>query len=240
MNREVIPNLSVDCALFSFDGNQIKILLRQEKILLKGKTYNKYKLPGDHPFMNEIIENTAERILFEQTGARDIFMKQFWVFSSLDRLKRNEVDFAWIKNRGLISERVITVGFYSFVKKGVMENQHLIPEATWVNIHDVKNLIFDHEEILQKAREQIKKDIEHQPLVFELLPAKFTLAQLHNIYELLLEKKLDRRNFRRKVLLAMPYVKELSEKQKGVAHKPAKFYAFDKKIYDKHIIHKTS
>lgn len=232
-NKETLPNISADCVIFGYEEDELKVLLRREFIEYQGKILEKYKLPGNHVRYEEQIEETASRILAEQTGVEKIFMKQFKVFSDLDRLKRCEADYLWIKRNGLREERVITVGFYALIKLSDLKSTHLIEVAKWVPINQVHDLIFDHQTIFEEALKQLQLDIENHPLAFELLPKKFTLTQLQMLYELIQNQKFDKRNFRRKVMLNMPYIIALEEKEEGVCHKPAILYSFDRRCYNK-------
>lgn len=229
----VIPNISVDCAIFSYDKGCLKVLVRKEFIPTQNGTELRYKLPGNHMFYNERMEDTASRTLLEQTGAQNIFMSQFSVFSNLDRLNRDNDEYQWIKDNGLIHERVITIGFYSLIKPNQPKKIKLIDRAEWMNVNDTFELIFDHREILNAALKQLSLDMLVHPIIFELLPQKFTLGQLQNLFELILNQKFDKRNFRRKIS-GMKFLVATDELQEGVAHKPAQLYRFDKKLYNKH------
>jgi 8-oxo-dGTP diphosphatase len=179
------------------------------------------------------MEDTASRTLLEQTGAQNIFMSQFSVFSNLDRLNRDNDEYQWIKDNGLIHERVVTIGFYSLIKPNQPKKIKLIDRAEWMNVNDTFELIFDHREILNAALKQLSLDMLVHPIIFELLPQKFTLGQLQNLFELILNQKFDKRNFRRKIS-GMKFLVATDELQEGVAHKPAQLYRFDKKLYNKH------
>jgi len=228
----LIPNLSIDCVIFGWDEGVLKVLLRKELIEYKDIVHIEWKLPGNHVGMNERIEDTATRVLKEQAGVENIFMKQFMVFSDLDRLRRREMDYQWIKKYGLGEDRVITVGFYSLVNLLNFDSSKLLNVAEWHNVDEVESLIFDHKEILGEALKKLKEDVTMHPIVFELLPKKFTLTQLQQIYEVILGTRFDKRNFRRKIT-NLKYVVSCNEKQYGVGHKPPSLFRFDPKIYSK-------
>lgn len=228
----VIPNLSVDCVIFGYNESTLNVLLRQEHIEYRGKTYLEWKLPGNHIRMDEKIENTASRILKEQTGAEDIFLKQFMVFSDLDRLRRRQIDYQWIRKNGLKEPRVLTIGFYSLVKITDVDKTKLYDVAKWHNVYEIKELIFDHKQIIEEALKRLRIDLLESPLIFELLPQKFTLTQMQTLYELILNTTFDKRNFRRKIS-NIHYLINTQEKQKGVMHKPALLYKFDAMLYEK-------
>lgn len=226
-----LPTVSVDCVIFGYFENELTVLVRKENVPFNGSIIEEWKLPGNHVRRDENIDDTAARILKEQTGLEDIFVKQFQVFSDPDRLKRRPQDFEWVKPR-LVDERVITVGFYSLVNMNSVDNTKLIEVAKWENVNEIDNLMFDHKEILDEALLKLRYDLLHEPLIFELLPEKFTLTEIQNVYEVILNTTYDKRNFRRKIN-KMKYLIQLDELQTGVSHKPARFYAFDREIYEK-------
>ncbi len=226
-----LPTVSVDCVIFGYFENELTVLVRKENVPFDGSIIEEWKLPGNHVRRDENIDDTAARILKEQTGLEDIFVKQFQVFSDPERLKKRPQDFEWVKPR-LVDERVITVGFYSLVNMNSLDNTKLIDLAKWENVNDIESLMFDHKEILDEALLKLRYDLLHEPLIFELLPEKFTLTQMQSIYEVILNTTYDKRNFRRKIN-KMKYLIQLDEMQTGVSHKPARYYAFDREIYEK-------
>jgi len=131
----------------------------------------------------------------------------------------------------LADERVITVGFYSLVNVKDVDNSTLMEDAMWVNAYNIKELMFDHNEILDEGFKKLRYDLLHEPLVFELMPEKFTLTQMQKLYEAIFNTTYDKRNYRRKVN-KMPYLIPLNEVQTGVSHKPARLYSFDRDVYE--------
>jgi 8-oxo-dGTP diphosphatase len=222
------PHISVDCVIFGFDGEKLKLLLIQ-RMTQNGQV--DYKLPGDFITDEEDLNTAANRILKELTGLEKIFLKQFKVFGKPDRIKQAE-DLRWLKETtGLAIERVVTVAYYSLVKINESRQEKVaINMGKWENVDEVKQLAFDHKEIMQSALDTLRNRIQSEPVGLELLPRKFTIRQLQNLYEIILGKKLDNRNFRKKVLKAH-YLVPLEEKEKKVAHKPAKYYSFNKELF---------
>lgn len=229
--HETLPTVSVDCVIFGYDENELKVLIRREFVPFGGKIYLEWKLPGNHVRRDENISETASRILKEQTGLENIFVKQFMVFSDPNRLKRRERDYEWVKPR-LEDERVITVGFYSLVNISDVDNSTLVEDANWANAYEIRELMFDHNEIFDEALKKLRYDLLHDPLVFELLPEKFTLTQMQKLYEAIFNTTYDKRNYRRKVN-KMHYLIPLDEIQTGVSHKPARLYSYNREIYEK-------
>jgi 8-oxo-dGTP diphosphatase len=177
----------------------------------------KWALPGGFVRLDETLAEAARRELEEETGLRDVFLEQLYTFSAVDRDPR---------------ERVVSVAHYALVNL----RDHSVHAATdasaaaWFGVHDVPTLAFDHAEILQTALERLRGKLRYQPIGFELLPKKFTLSQLQRLYELVLERELDKRNFRKRVL-AMDLLVELDEVEQDVAHRAARLYRFDERKY---------
>jgi hypothetical protein len=226
----ILPSISVDCVIFGYSENTLSVLVRSEFVPIENKINIEWKFPGNHVRRNEDIYDTAARILKEQTGLEEIFVKQFQVFSNPNRLYKRPQDFEWVKPR-LLDERVITVGFYSLVNIDSIENNQLIEVAKWMNVYEVEDLMFDHNEIFDEALKKLRYDLLHEPLVFELLPERFTLTQMQKIYEAIFNTSYDKRNYRRKIN-KMSYLIPTEEIQIGVSHKPARFYTFNRDIYE--------
>jgi len=227
---ETLPTISVDCVIFGYEENTLKVLLRREFVPYEDKINLEWKLPGNHIRRNEDISETASRILKEQTGLENIYVKQFMVFSDPNRLSKKKHDYEWVKPR-LQDDRVITVGFYSLINLKDVDNSTIIEDAKWVNAYEINELMFDHKEIYDEAFKKLRYDLLHEPLVFELMPEKFTLTQMQKLYEAIFDTTYDKRNYRRKVN-KMPYLIPLDEIQSGVSHKPARLYSFDREVYE--------
>lgn len=229
---DILRHISVDGVIFGYGDGRLKVLLRRESIEHDKTVTNEWKLPGNHVGVNETIEQTSVRTLHEQTGMRNIFLKQFHVFSSLDRLRRRAFDFEWIRTQGVGEWRVITVGFYATVNLATLDLADMSPQAQWRELSEIDELIFDHREILDTALTKLRHDLHYEPVLFELLPDKFTLSELQNLYEIIVGHPVDKRNFRRKAL-STAYLVSLAEHQEGVAHRAAGYYMFNKKMMDK-------
>ncbi|HOZ50895.1 MAG TPA: NUDIX domain-containing protein [Chitinophagaceae bacterium] len=231
--QELNPNVSADCVIFGFDFEKLNVLIIRRSTDATNKA-TRMALPGDLIYDTENLDMAASRILKELTGLTNIFMEQVAAFGDPDRIKTPQ-DQKWLKSiRTQPNARVITVGYYSLVK---MEDCSLhassfAKSAEWIAVNEIEELAFDHMEILQAAFKKLKEKIRIQPIGFNLLPEKFTLGQLHKLYEAILDKQIDKRNFRRKIL-KLDILTSLDEKQKGVAHKPSKFVKFNERKYNK-------
>lgn len=179
----------------------------------------KWALPGGFVRERESLDDAARRELVEETGVSDIFLEQLYTFGSPERDPRG---------------RVISVAYYALVKL----SSHRIRaatdarEAAWFSISDVPTLAFDHAGIIETAYKRLRGKITYQPIGFELLPKLFTLTQLQRLYEIILERALDKRNFRRKIL-DMGLLLETDEVEQDVAHRAARLYRFDERAYRK-------
>jgi 8-oxo-dGTP diphosphatase len=228
---ELNPNVSVDCVIFGFDLEKLNVLVidRGENQLAENV---RLALPGNLIYNNENLEQAAYRVLEELTSLKDIYLEQIGAFGDPNRICK-EADRAWLQSiRAEPEARVITVAYFSLVK---MEDYlphaaSFAKNATWIPANKITDLAFDHYDILQAARNKLKEKIKIQPIGFNLLPEKFTLSQLHKLYESILDKELDKRNFRRKVQ-KLNILTNLNEKQEGVPHKPSELYKFNEEKY---------
>lgn len=220
MARIKLPKLhsdfSVDCVIFGFDEGELKILLIERN----EPPYKKWKaLPGNLVYDTEDIDGAAERVLYELTGLRGVYLRQLHSFGKIDRHPQG---------------RVITVAYYAIIKRkddGLHPVTTFAKKAFWWPANNLPALAFDHNEIAEKGIERLRNKIRNEPIGFELLPEQFTLTQLQHLYEVIQEKKIDKRNFRKK-LLSSGLLIELKEKQTGVAHRAARLYKFNKKSYE--------
>ncbi len=227
------PNVSVDCVIFGFDSEKLKVLLI-DRGQEPGENFEKvYALPGNLIQENENLDEAADRVLKELTGLNDIFLEQFGSFGDPNRLTK-ESDLEWLKSiRAEPNARVITVAYYSLIRSDQYQliASSFAKEAKWHDINSLPTLGFDHLEIIESALRELKFKSKYQPLGFELLPEKFTLSHLQQLYESILGTELDKRNFRRKIL-KKDFLIPLEERQTGVPHKPAQYFVFNKEKYE--------
>lgn len=206
------PAVTTDCVIFGFDGVSIKVLLIQRGIEpYKGD----WAFPGGFMKIDETAEESAMRELEEETGLKDANVEQFYTFSDVDRDPR---------------ERVITIAYYALVKMAEVKSGDDAAKAHWFSYNEIPSLAFDHDRILRKAISTLKERICFKPIGFELLPDVFTMGELQNLYEAILEVKFDRRNFYNKMLkLGL-----LIEAEKRPANTPSRIpvkYRFNNKKY---------
>lgn len=224
----MIPiNLSIDCVILGFDNDQKLKVLLIKKIINKNNDYQ-YALPGDLLKYDEDLLEGGKRILKSLTSLENIYLKQFHAFGNPQRTKQKK-DQSWLRlYRKKPKERVVTIGYIALVNMEEYNPQasSFAFQAEWVDIKDVSSdLAFDHNHILGYGIEYLRQQIDHK-LISNLLPSKFTLSQLQNLYEILLDEKLDKRNFRKNIS-KIDVIRKTNEKQEGVRHKPAYLYTYD-------------
>jgi hypothetical protein len=195
-------------------------LLHKEGELL----HTGYSLPGNHVYNKEDLEHAANRILEWQSGLNNIKLRQFRTFGDPERLKKVEG----------FPHRVITVAYYALLNPQQVLNTRLSEGIAWHEIEslDSKEIALDHFQIVTSARKTLRESVYlHPSLVFALLPDKFSIGQLQSVYEIIMGREYDKRNFRKKIS-RMKYLIELDEKQTGVNHKPARLFMFSRDVYN--------
>jgi 8-oxo-dGTP diphosphatase len=235
LNKDLIANghefylrhVSVDCVVFGFHENELKVLL------LKWKDDGPWCLPGGFVRKEESLEQSVNSVLRVRTGLDNIFLRQFHVFSDPGREKKKD-QFRYAAQGGWLMERFISVGFYALVEfsKVSPEPDIFSEECRWWDVESVPKMVFDHNDIFQKALHVLRMSLNDHPIGYELLPSKFTMPELQKLYETILGKALDRRNFQKK-MLALGILERLKERKMGGAHKAPYLYKFNKARYDK-------
>jgi len=210
------PALTVDIVVFALDQDDLQVMLIQRDI---EPFSGQWALPGGFVRVDETLDAAAERELREETGLTDIFLEQLYTFGDLGRDPR---------------ERVITVAYYALVNLAghAVHASSDARNAAWFPVNELPELAFDHQQILNAALKRLRGKVRYQPIGFELLPEKFTLRQLQHLYEIILDRQLDKRNFRKKVH-SMEILKATNEIETDVAHRAAQLYRFNKKAYDR-------
>lgn len=229
-----LQGLSVDCVIFGFHENQLKVLL------LKHRHRDMWALPGGFIGKDEPTDAAAYRVLKQRTGLNEVFLRQFYVFGDPARSQK-EFHLQDLKKDGIkaneelwILQRFVTIGYYALVEfsKVNLLTDALTENCVWWDILNLPALILDHQKIIDKALAMLRMQLHYQPIGYNLLPDKFTMPELQKLYETILAKKLDRRNFQRKIL-GFNILHRLHETKKGVAHKAPYLYSFDLKKYNK-------
>jgi 8-oxo-dGTP diphosphatase len=203
------PSVTVDLVIFTIADDDLKVLLiRRGLEPFKGR----WALPGGFVDINESLEHAAARELKEEVGVTNVYLEQLFTFGEPKRDPRG---------------RVISVAYFALVDA---ERQRIVAasdaaSAEWHSVFAPPKLAFDHKAILEYAVWRLRNKIEWTTVGYELLPKKFTLSQLQRVYEIILQKPVDKRNFRKKIL-AQGQIRELNETRGDVAHRPARLYSF--------------
>lgn len=236
----VLNNISVDCVIFGFDGGNLNVLLWQSELNLIKDFYqynedweqvkelfeknplnrdeNVWGLIGSHVPERANADDHAKFIVSSFTGLDEIFLQQFKTFDKVDRVP---------------FQRVITIAFYALINPDyhAIKKMKVAKSVKWFNVKKLPEVIFDHNQIISEALCKLREQVKYHPIGFHLLSEKFTLTQLQTLYEIILDTKLDTRNFRKKIL-NMKLLVDTGEKQKNVAHRAARLYEFDQSIYN--------
>lgn len=197
--------ISVDCVIFGYNQKELKVLL------IKSDLEEFAGLPsllGDLIRPDEDLETASYRILKERTGLDDVYLEQVQAFGSLDRHP---------------SGRVITIAYYSLIdiKHHKLKLSH--NELSWHTVNEIKKMAFDHKLILDNCLNQLRQQVMEHPVIFNLLPEKFSLRELQELYEAILGIELDRRNFRKKISIK-EWLVDMEEMENDVPHRPGKLY----------------
>ena len=205
--------LSVDCIIFGFDQNKLKILIGRRNM---DPGRGEWSLYGGFVRNDESLDAAAQRTLLELTGLRNIFMSQVGAFGNIDRDP---------------GERVVSIAYYALINvKDYSERLRKQHGVEWVNIEDIPQMYSDHNAMVAKARKLIQQKIKTNPVGFELLPELFTLTQLQRLYEAVNGEPLDKRNFRKRIK-DMDYIEKTELIDKQTSKRGASLYRFNKKAF---------
>ncbi len=210
------PFVTVDIIIFTVMNDDLRVLLIRRGI---EPSKGKWALPGGFVRIKESLEEAALRELEEESGVKNVYLEQLYTFGAPKRDPRG---------------RVITVSYFALINESQATKQKLkasadAANAKWFPAYNLPKLAFDHEQILEYGIQRLKWKLEYTTLAFKLLSKEFTLTQLQTVYEIVLHRKLDKRNFRKKIS-SLDLVEETGKLTEGVAHRPAKLYRCKKKI----------
>lgn len=202
--------VSVDCVIFGYEEKQLKVLLIKSDL---EEFSGLNSLLGDLVRPDEDLDSASYRILKERTGLDDVYLRQVHTFGRIDRHP---------------SGRVVTTAYYALIHY----NSHKLKidnELHWHTVKNIRRLAFDHKSILDTCLEHLRSEIMEKPVVYNLLPEKFSLRELQEVYEAILGVELDRRNFRKKIAIK-DWLQDLNEMEDNVSHRPGKLYRFHTSI----------
>lgn len=228
--EDYLPGVSIDCVIFGYHRNELKMLV------LEYKKTGLFALPGGFIKKNENLEDAAVRVLKERTGLSDIYLNQFHTFGNTDRddpeplrtvLEKNNQPIE--QNRFLLN-RFISISYYALVdfKRVIPVADHLSDSCDWYDAAGLPDLILDHNVIAETALTHLRRNIDHEAVGLNLLDEQFTMGELQQLYETILDKKLNRTGFHRKMMLS-GQLKRLGKKKTGGAHRSPYIYSFQSK-----------
>ena len=232
-----LPNLSIECVILGYHNKELKVLCSQ----LKGMDI--WTLPGGLVGKDENLEDAVYRILEERTSIKGLFLKQFGVFGDKDRslsktnfpahismLDPSEAE----KVQWIINTRLVSICYYALTEfsKVCPKPSFIYSESGWVDIHQMPPMILNHQQMVLEALKTLRRQLHHEPIGLNLLPEKFTISELQVLYETILNKKLDTRNFVKK-LQYLDILTKLDEKKSIGGHRSPTLYKFNKRAYNK-------
>ncbi|AQX08621.1 NUDIX hydrolase [Elizabethkingia ursingii] len=228
--NDFIRQLSIDCVIFGFHNKSLKVLM------LKYFNLDIWALPGGFIFRDENVDDAAYRLLYERTHLNEIFLEQFYTFGNKNRTE-SDIHNRLTKNKEIdlpkdhwLFERHISIGYYALIDYTLSST---FPDAfsekcEWFDVHNLpKEIAFDHREIIEKGMEFLRKNLDYKIYGSNLLPEKFTMKELQNLYECILGEPLRRNNFQRK-MLSLDFLERLEKKFDGSANKAPYYYKFKK------------
>lgn len=212
-NLEQQPKIAVDAAVFAIDQKELKVLMIK---IAEGAYGGKWCLPGGLVGYNESLEQAVKRILFQKTNISGLYLEQLYTFGDPDRDNRS---------------RAISVAYFALVNNIESFKIQTIPyyaEVKWTKVDEISETAFDHKQIVKYALARLQAKLSYTNIAYTLLPNDFTLTELQQIYEIILQKKLDKRNFRKKIM-ALGLVEQSEEKLTGKPFRPAQLFHFTQK-----------
>ncbi|GAB4045720.1 NUDIX hydrolase [Spirosoma litoris] len=234
VTEECVSGLSLDCVIFGFHDTRLKVLL------LKWKDTNEWSLPGGFIYKDESVDTAAGRVLRERTGLDQLFLQQFHLFGDAVRY---DIEDTWQRLKMPMKyginwpDRTISMGYYALVDytKVMPTADFMSDECCWWDISELPSLLYDHQHIIEVALKTLRLQLNWQPIGLNLMPEKFTIPELQRLYEAVLGRPLDARNFHKKIT-GLSVLTRLDERRTGGAHKSPYLYQFDTVNYQKALI----
>lgn len=225
----LLPQLTLDCIILGFHEDQLRVLL------LRWKGTQEWSLPGGPVRKDESVDAAAHRILKERTGLDQIFLQQFHVFGDVVRYDLEQVKekLKHVVDPEKWYERAVSIGYYALVDYSKVNPtpDAFTEECQWWDIQEIPPLLFDHNHMIAVALQALRVQLSWQPVGYNLLPEQFTMPELQRLYETILGRTLDPRNFQRKIM-GLGIVERLEARRKGGAHKAPYLYRFNKREYE--------
>ena len=234
-----LPNLTIDCVIFGYHDQQLKILLSKNAFM------SEWGLPGGYIKRGETLQQAAERTIVDRSGIENLFLQQFRAFGDPNRTRYNDFDkVKWLKLTGLpiekgnwLLDQTVSIGFYAITDflNSVPGTDMLSVQCEWFYLNNIPKLAFDHNEIVLEALKTLRIQLYNYPIGFSMLPKNFTLAEIHTLYETILGKKFDVSNFAKKLQL-LGILEKLDMRRSIGGHRSPYLYKFNKEIYDRALV----
>jgi 8-oxo-dGTP diphosphatase len=234
--KTYVPHVSIDCAIFGYHDHQLKLLISR----LKG--FDSFCLPGGYIKRTENLDDAAGRIVEEKTGITGLYLQQYKTFGGPQRIKWNDPDMVKLMKldgyekirKSWLMDDTISVGYYAITDFSLVKPQPDIMSDTceWSDIDKVPDLLFDHNSMVKESLKALRQQLYYNPIAGKLLPKKFSLTEIHAVYETILGKTLDMRNFPKK-LIFLGLLNRLNEKRNIGPHRAPYLYSFNAKKYNK-------
>lgn len=215
--KKIIPKykfaiIATDIVIFTIRNKKPNVLLIKMK---KSPFRNFWAVPGGLIKIDESIDEAAKRHLLKKTGVKDVYLEQLYTFGGI---KRDPFG------------RVVSVAYFALIPadRKKLKTTKEYGDVQWVELDKLPKMAYDHREIIRYAISRLRAKIEYTNIIYSLLPKKFTLGELQEVYQIILNKKLDKRNFRKKIL-SLNLVKRLWKKRRGEASRPAELFAFSQR-----------
>jgi len=207
--------VAIDCIIFGFNEGELNLLLLKRNF---EPAMGEWSLMGGFVQKNESVDDAAQRVLYELTGLKNVYMEQVGAFGAIDRDP---------------GERVVSVAYYALININEYDKESVQQHnAFWMNINELPTLIFDHPLMVEKARTLMKQKASCEPIGFNLLPKLFTLSQLQSLYEAIYGESIDKRNFRKRIA-EMDYIEKTDKIDKTGSKRGAALYQFNERAYRK-------
>lgn len=226
-NKNFIPNLSFDCVIFGFNGKLLKILI------LEYQNTGLYALPGGFVETNQSLDDAVKQGVKDRTGLDNVFLDQFYIFGEVDRADPTYMKRLLVANNddteenSWMLERFLTVGYYALInyEEVTPEPDYYSDSIGWYSVDELPQLMMDHNKIVEKALQVLRNNLSEKLIGMNLLPQKFTMKQLQMVFEAVLDQKLRRTTFQRK-MLSLDILERHEKLFLGKAHKAPYLYSF--------------
>jgi 8-oxo-dGTP diphosphatase len=235
--NDYMPGLAINCIVFGYHNRELKVLCTRQEPLTK------WYLPSGHIKKDEGINQAAYRILKERTGVSDLFLKQFQVYGNEDRTFTDPEMAAQLselpplileKISWMVSKRFVSICYYALVEfsKVIPQVDFFSSEWMWADVQSLPPMILDNQQMVTEALSTMRRELHYEPIGMNLLPEKFTIAEIQALYETILDRKLDNRNFVKK-LVSLDILRKTDEKRSIGGHRSPTLYKFNKRAYSK-------